>query len=116
MLRFRGISEETRERRTLFVIRVYAQPDMFHGSASRVLITQDRYITSRFLPDKAIDLMDEACAIARVQVDSKPEIMDRLERLIFQLGTVASASVVHIIRVWVSMEIAFLFATLPYHP
>ena len=31
--------------------------------------------------------MDEACAIARVQVDSKPEIMDRLERLIFQLGT-----------------------------
>lgn len=47
---------------------------------------QDRYITSRFLPDKAIDLMDEACAIARVQVDSKPEIMDRLERHIFQLG------------------------------
>ncbi|OEH76812.1 heat shock protein [Cyclospora cayetanensis] len=47
----------------------------------------DRYITSRFLPDKAIDLMDEACAIARVQVDSKPEIMDRLERHIFQLGT-----------------------------
>ncbi|KAL8441571.1 hypothetical protein Emag_007064 [Eimeria magna] len=46
----------------------------------------DRYITSRFLPDKAIDLMDEACAIARVQVDSKPEVMDRLERHIFQLG------------------------------
>lgn len=88
---------------------------MLHGSASRALITQDRYITSRFLPDKAIDLMDEACAIARVQVDSKPEIMDRLERLIFQLGTVASASVVHIIRVWVCMKIAFLFATLPYH-
>ncbi|KAL8276025.1 hypothetical protein Esti_000141 [Eimeria stiedai] len=46
----------------------------------------DRYITTRFLPDKAIDLMDEACAIARVQVDSKPEVMDRLERHIFQLG------------------------------
>ncbi|CDI78726.1 hypothetical protein EAH_00001280 [Eimeria acervulina] len=51
----------------------------------------DRYITSRFLPDKAIDLMDEACAIARVQVDSKPEIMDRLERLIFQLEVEATA-------------------------
>lgn len=51
----------------------------------------DRYITSRFLPDKAIDLMDEACAIARVQVDSKPEVMDRLERFIFQLEVEATA-------------------------
>ncbi|PHJ23827.1 heat shock protein 101, partial [Cystoisospora suis] len=45
----------------------------------------DRYITTRFLPDKAIDLMDEACAIARVQVDSKPEVLDVLERQKFQL-------------------------------
>ncbi|KYF41778.1 putative heat shock protein 101, partial [Toxoplasma gondii ARI] len=45
----------------------------------------DRYITSRFLPDKAIDLMDEACAIARVQVDSKPEAVDVLERQKVQL-------------------------------
>lgn len=51
----------------------------------------DRYITSRFLPDKAIDLMDEACAIARVQVDSKPEVMDQLERAIFQLEVEATA-------------------------
>lgn len=51
----------------------------------------DRYITSRFLPDKAIDLMDEACAVARVQVDSKPEEMDRLERQIFQLEVEATA-------------------------
>ncbi|KAI8463666.1 MAG: P-loop containing nucleoside triphosphate hydrolase protein [Monoraphidium minutum] len=40
----------------------------------------DRYITTRFLPDKAIDLIDEACASVRVQLDSKPEAIDGLER------------------------------------
>jgi len=40
----------------------------------------DRYITSRFLPDKAIDLIDEACANTRVQLDSRPENIDALER------------------------------------
>eukprot|EP00879_Flechtneria_rotunda_P018152 GHRR01019039.1.p1 GENE.GHRR01019039.1~~GHRR01019039.1.p1 ORF type:complete len:453 (+),score=145.18 GHRR01019039.1:304-1662(+) len=40
----------------------------------------DRYITARFLPDKAIDLMDEACSNVRVQLDSKPENIDILER------------------------------------
>ncbi|KNH09268.1 serine peptidase [Perkinsela sp. CCAP 1560/4] len=40
----------------------------------------DRYITSRFLPDKAIDLIDEACANTRVQLDSRPEEIDTLER------------------------------------
>eukprot|EP00163_Fabomonas_tropica_P026968 TRINITY_DN509_c0_g1_i1.p1 TRINITY_DN509_c0_g1~~TRINITY_DN509_c0_g1_i1.p1 ORF type:complete len:788 (+),score=296.43 TRINITY_DN509_c0_g1_i1:570-2933(+) len=45
----------------------------------------DRYITSRFLPDKAIDLMDEACASTRVQLDSQPEIIDQLERKQLQL-------------------------------
>ncbi|KAL6756651.1 P-loop containing nucleoside triphosphate hydrolase protein [Haematococcus lacustris] len=40
----------------------------------------DRYIQSRFLPDKAIDLMDEACSTVRVQLDSKPEALDTLER------------------------------------
>jgi ATP-dependent Clp protease ATP-binding subunit ClpA len=40
----------------------------------------DRYITGRFLPDKAIDLMDEACSNVRVQLDSKPENIDSLER------------------------------------
>lgn len=39
-----------------------------------------RYIQSRFLPDKAIDLMDEACSNVRVQLDSKPEEIDQLER------------------------------------
>ncbi|PVU87197.1 hypothetical protein BB561_006441 [Smittium simulii] len=44
-----------------------------------------RYITSRFLPDKAIDLIDEASANIRVQLDSQPEIIDTLERRQLQL-------------------------------
>lgn len=45
----------------------------------------NRYITDRFLPDKAIDLIDEACATIRVQLDSVPENLDRLSRKIMQL-------------------------------
>ncbi|TBY68382.1 ATP-dependent chaperone ClpB [Rhizobium leguminosarum bv. viciae] len=45
----------------------------------------NRYITDRFLPDKAIDLMDEAAARLRMQVDSKPEELDELDRRIMQL-------------------------------
>jgi len=44
-----------------------------------------RYITDRFLPDKAIDLIDEAAARIRMEIDSKPEVMDKLERRIIQL-------------------------------
>lgn len=44
-----------------------------------------RYITDRFLPDKAIDLIDEAGARIRMEIDSKPEVMDRLDRRIIQL-------------------------------
>jgi len=44
-----------------------------------------RYITDRFLPDKAIDLMDEAAARLRMAVDSKPEALDELDRRIMQL-------------------------------
>lgn len=45
----------------------------------------NRYITDRFLPDKAIDLIDEAAARLRMQVDSKPEALDELDRRIIQL-------------------------------
>ncbi len=45
----------------------------------------NRYITDRFLPDKAIDLVDEASARLRMQVDSKPEELDELDRRIVQL-------------------------------
>ena len=44
-----------------------------------------RYITDRNLPDKAIDLMDEAASRIRMEIDSKPEAMDRLERRLIQL-------------------------------
>ncbi len=45
----------------------------------------NRYITDRFLPDKAIDLMDEAASRLRMQVDSKPEELDELDRRLIQL-------------------------------
>ena len=44
-----------------------------------------RYITDRFLPDKAIDLIDEAAAKVKIEIDSKPEAMDRLDRRLIQL-------------------------------
>ncbi|KQW00564.1 ATP-dependent chaperone ClpB [Rhizobacter sp. Root1221] len=44
-----------------------------------------RYITDRFLPDKAIDLIDEAAAKIKIEIDSKPELMDRLDRRLIQL-------------------------------
>ncbi len=44
-----------------------------------------RYITDRFLPDKAIDLIDEAAAKIKIEMDSKPEVMDKLERRMIQL-------------------------------
>eukprot|EP01068_Selenidium_serpulae_P013371 Selendium_serpulae@DN5956_c1_g2_i2.p1 len=51
----------------------------------------DRYITTRFLPDKAIDVLDEACANIRVQVSTLPEEIDALKRQLFQLEVEARA-------------------------
>ena len=45
----------------------------------------DRYIQDRFLPDKAIDLMDEAASRVRIEIDSMPEELDKLERQKLQL-------------------------------
>jgi ATP-dependent Clp protease ATP-binding subunit ClpB len=45
----------------------------------------NRYITDRFLPDKAIDLIDEAAARIKMEIDSKPEVMDKLDRRMIQL-------------------------------
>ena len=62
-----------------------------HGCASpirrssRLLRFSDRYIADRFLPDKAIDLIDEAAARQRMQVNSKPEELDEFDRRIMQL-------------------------------
>jgi ATP-dependent Clp protease ATP-binding subunit ClpB len=44
-----------------------------------------RYITDRFLPDKAIDLIDEAASKIKIEIDSRPEVMDRLDRRVIQL-------------------------------
>ena len=48
-------------------------------------VLSNRYITDRFLPDKAIDLVDEAASRLRMQIDSKPEALDELDRRIIQL-------------------------------
>ncbi len=54
------------------------------GALVAAATLSDRYITDRFLPDKAIDLMDEAASRLRMQVDSKPEALDELDRRIIQ--------------------------------
>ncbi|RKP16538.1 ATPase, partial [Rozella allomycis CSF55] len=63
------------------------------ADAAIVLAAQlaNRYITNRFLPDKAIDLIDEACANTRVALDSQPEIIDSLQRRKLQLEVEATA-------------------------
>ena len=64
---------------------------MFHGVKiqDNALIAaatlSNRYITDRFLPDKAIDLVDEACAMIRTEIDSMPTEMDDINRHIMQL-------------------------------
>jgi ATP-dependent Clp protease ATP-binding subunit ClpB len=65
--------------------------EVFHGVTikDKALVSaatlSDRYITDRFLPDKAIDLIDEACATIKVQMDSVPEELDQLMRRIMRL-------------------------------
>ena len=64
--------------------------EVFHGVkiADQALISaaklSDRYITDRFLPDKAIDLVDEACAMIRTEIDSMPQELDHINREIIQ--------------------------------
>jgi ATP-dependent Clp protease ATP-binding subunit ClpB len=55
------------------------------GAIVAAATLSNRYITDRFLPDKAIDLMDEAASRLRMEVDSKPELIDELDRRIVQL-------------------------------
>ena len=65
--------------------------EVFHGVkiADQALISaaklSDRYITDRFLPDKAIDLVDEACALIRTEIDSMPAELDDIRRKIMQM-------------------------------
>ena len=55
------------------------------GALVAAATLSDRYISDRFLPDKAIDLVDEAASRLRMEVDSKPESLDELDRKIIQL-------------------------------
>jgi len=55
------------------------------GAIVSAALLSNRYITDRFLPDKAIDLMDEAASRLRMQVDSKPEALDEIDRRLVQL-------------------------------
>ena len=55
------------------------------GALVAAATLSNRYITDRFLPDKAIDLIDEAASRLRMQVDSKPEALDELDRRVLQL-------------------------------
>jgi ATP-dependent Clp protease ATP-binding subunit ClpB len=55
------------------------------GAIVAAATLSNRYITDRFLPDKAIDLMDEAASRLRMEVNSKPEVLDELDRRIVQL-------------------------------
>ena len=51
-------------------------------ASSGAVKLSDRYITHRFLPDKAIDLMDEAASRLRMEIDSSPEEIDQLQRAV----------------------------------
>lgn len=61
------------------------------GAIVAAATLSNRYITDRFLPDKAIDLMDEAASRLRMQVDSKPEELDEIDRRLMQLKIEAEA-------------------------
>ncbi|GLQ08063.1 ATP-dependent chaperone ClpB [Sneathiella chinensis] len=61
------------------------------GALVAAATLSNRYITDRFLPDKAIDLVDEAASRRRMEVDSKPEEVDELDRKILQMKIEASA-------------------------
>jgi ATP-dependent Clp protease ATP-binding subunit ClpB len=85
------VSEPTVED-TISILRGLKEKyELHHGGriADAALVAaatlSNRYITDRFLPDKAIDLMDEAASRVRMAVDSKPEAIDELDRRIIQL-------------------------------
>lgn len=77
---------------TISILRgIKEKYEMHHGVriADQSLVSaatlSDRYISDRFLPDKAIDLMDEAAALVRMEIDSKPVEIDELDRRILQM-------------------------------
>ena len=65
--------------------------EVFHGvkitdsALVSAAVLSNRYISDRFLPDKAIDLVDEACALVKTELDSMPAELDELSRKVMQL-------------------------------
>jgi ATP-dependent Clp protease ATP-binding subunit ClpB len=84
--------EEPNEEDTIAILRgLKERYEVHHGvdiTDSAIIAAaklSQRYITDRQLPDKAIDLVDEAASRIRMEIDSKPEVMDKLERRLIQL-------------------------------
>jgi len=85
------VSEPTVED-TISILRgIKEKYEIFHGvkiqdsALISAAVLSNRYISDRFLPDKAIDLVDEACALIRTQMDSMPVLMEDTQRKIMQL-------------------------------
>ena len=77
---------------TISILRGLEQRyEVFHGvkitdqALVEAAVLADRYITDRFLPDKAIDLVDEACAMVRTEMDSMPQELDEIRRTIMRM-------------------------------
>ncbi len=85
------VSEPTVEDTIAILRGLKERYEIFHGVKihDRALVAaatlSDRYVSDRFLPDKAIDLVDEACAMIRTEIDSMPTEMDVISRKIMQL-------------------------------
>ena len=90
--------DEPSEEDTIAILRglkeryeVHHKVAITDGAIIAAVKLSHRYITDRQLPDKAIDLMDEAASRIRMEIDSKPEVLDRLERRLIQLKVEAQA-------------------------
>ncbi|MGF6204655.1 ATP-dependent chaperone ClpB [Pseudomonas sp. ADAK2] len=90
--------EEPSEEDTIAILRglkeryeVHHKVAITDGAIIAAAKLSHRYITDRQLPDKAIDLIDEAASRIRMEIDSKPEVLDRLERRLIQLKVESQA-------------------------
>jgi len=85
--------EEPTVEDTISILRgLQERYEVFHGvkiqdgALIAAALLSHRYISDRFLPDKAIDLVDEACAMIRTEMDSMPQELDGIRRKIMQAG------------------------------
>ncbi len=90
--------EEPSEEDTIAILRglkeryeVHHKVAITDGAIIAAAKLSHRYITDRQLPDKAIDLIDEAASRIRMEIDSKPEVLDRLDRRLIQLKVESQA-------------------------